>query len=151
MSKELLEDLLIEFDEMGYEPTTLCDTEREIESYRSRLKKALNYFKSIDNANPSEALRVLEEIRTRFSDDSKGNNSWGFKISKQLNTIKQALLKAQEQEKVLEIIFKKSVMIYLLKVCDAVDEYNDWVTTGEQLTEEEFNLLKAYFEKIIQK
>ena len=62
MSKELLEDLLIEFDEMGFEPTTLCDTEREVESFRNRLKQVLNYLKAIDNTKPSEALKELFRI-----------------------------------------------------------------------------------------
>ncbi len=59
MTKELLEDLIIEFDEMGYEPTTLCDSEKEIESFRNRLKQVLNYLKSIDNSSPNEANTYL--------------------------------------------------------------------------------------------
>ena len=60
------------------------------------VQQALLELNSIKEANPSEALKCLEEIRERFSDDSKGNNSWGFKISQELNTIKQYILKTQE-------------------------------------------------------
>ena len=59
-----------------------------------------------------------------------------------INTIKQALIKSQEQEKVLKIIKKKNVMIYALKVSKTVDDYNDLVSTDEQLTQEEFDLIK---------
>lgn len=46
MIKEIIEDLLIEFDEMCFEPTTLCDIEKEIVSFRNRLKQVLDYLKS---------------------------------------------------------------------------------------------------------
>lgn len=147
MSKELLEDLLIEFDEMGFDPTTLCDTKREIDSFRNRLKQVLDYFKSIDNANPSEALELVNELDNclisdmsievddydesnycmsyeyidlngeglQFNDDIKEETIIDFIREKKISTIKQALLKAQEQEKVLSIIKEKEVDISYLK------------------------------------
>jgi len=79
-----------------------CQNIDEVVNCLETIKEALQRLESIDNANPSEALKCLEEIRERFSDDSKGNNSWGFKISQELNTIKQALLKAQEPKQYLK-------------------------------------------------
>ena len=57
-----LEDLIIEFDEMGYEPTTLCENpQREIESFRNRLEqniKALQLVKAKSKKNYNLALVV---------------------------------------------------------------------------------------------
>ena len=63
------------------------------------------------------------------------------------NDIDEMLDKIKEQEKVLKIIIKKNVMIYALKVSKTVDDYNDFVSTDEQLTQEEFDTLKRYCEQ----
>lgn len=94
MSKELLENLLIEFDEMGFEPTILCDSKKEIDSFRNRLKQVLDYFKSIDNANPSKATECLEKIKNSFGCDMAYYN-----LNSEYETVEQALIKAQENEK----------------------------------------------------
>lgn len=102
MSKELLENLLIEFDEMNYEPTILCDTKREVESFGRRLKQVLDYLKAIENTNPSEALKCLRDLKvmcgTRIELDK----------FPEYNIVEQALIKSQEQEKFLDdkLLFK---------------------------------------------
>ena len=71
--------------------------------------------------------------------------------------IREALIKAQEQEKVLEIIKEKNVDILALKDCierelmgnikSALEYYNENYYTlddGLKLTEEEFDLLKRW-------
>lgn len=115
-----------------------------------------NRLEAIDNANPSEALKtleildntispLLEPILAEYEDDLSD------KITANYFALKQALLKAQVQEKVLEIINKKTVGIFQLKCCKNVDEYNDLkFNDNEKLTQEEFELLKRYFEKNIQ-
>ncbi len=45
------------------------------------------------------SLEALEEIRERFSDDAKGNNSWGFNISKHLQIIEKDLKEKEKLEK----------------------------------------------------
>ena len=69
------------------------------------------------------------------------------------NSIKQTLLKAQENEKVLSIINKKSVYIHLLQQCGDVESYNNYFITKYGLdefterlllTQEEFDLLKRW-------
>lgn len=107
-------------------------------------------------AKPSEALECLEWLIKNYI----GNDYYVYE--EELITIKQALIKSQEQEKALKIIFEKRVDINGLKKCIELDlpltdnqrlhKYNhDYMMIGmEQLTEEEFNLLKAYFEKNIQ-
>ena len=151
MNKELLENLLIEFDEMGYEPTILCDTEREIEIFRRRLKQVLDYLKAIDNSNPSEALECIESLRQECKStyfDENGKQWWTTDKNKdyRCNTIKQAFLKAQKQEKVLEIIKVKDVDMYSLRRCETVEEYNIHFAIDEyqELTQEEFDTLKRY-------
>ena len=142
MSKELMENLLIEFDEMCFEPTTLCDNQKEVDSFRNRLKQVLDYLKAIDNVKPSEALEDLKELH-ELAYGSK-ETSWKIDEIRMSSHIKQALLKSQEQEKVLEIIKEKRVDCKSLIECSCVDEYNDiWFDIG--LTQEEFDLLKRYF------
>lgn len=102
--------------------------------YCKYIAKELDRLEQIDNANPSEALECLEKLELLTCDFE-----W---YKDNINTIKQALIKSQEQEKVLKIIKKKNVMIYALKVSKTVDDYNDLVSTDEQLTQEEFDLIK---------
>lgn len=136
------------------------------------VKQALQRLESIDNAKPSEALELLKETKRRYFNFEYGHTQqyidhWKNLI-KTLDIIEQALLKSQEQEKeidrletkclniladniklesILKVIKEKNVMVYALKVSKTVDDYNDLVSTNEQLTEEEFDLLKRYFEQ----
>lgn len=108
-------------------------------------QKMCQRLESIDNSSPSKALESLEDIYT-FSEDTI------YQFEKEYDTIKQALLKSQEQEKVLEIIKKKKINIDLLYASSSVEQYNDelviiygmWFVKDRQLTEEEFDLLKRY-------
>ena len=60
------------------------------------------------------------------------------------NTIKQALLKAQENEKMLEILFEKKVELMSLFLSSSAEQYNNqFVYDRYQLTEEEFAFIKA--------
>ena len=150
MSKELLENLLIEFDEMGFEPTILCDSKKEIDSFRNRLKQVLDYFKSIDNANPSEALKWLEHTGEQWAEQGLNDDVVQYKETQSYREIKQALLKSQEQEKVLEIIKKKNVNVNKLKDMiifekeNALNKYNEKTYLYDKLTQEEFDLLKRW-------
>ena len=60
------------------------------------IEQALERLEAIDNANPSEALNGLEFI-CKILNEKRIDVKWLFK--KDYNTIKQALLKAQEDEK----------------------------------------------------
>ena len=57
------------------------------------LKQALQRLESIDNANPSEAMKCLDTIK---EENCCEDNSIGTIYYDECNTIKQALLKAQE-------------------------------------------------------
>ena len=103
MSKELLGNLLIEFDEMGFEPTILCDSKKEIDSFRNRLKQVLDYFKSIDNANPSEALEKLDKINI-YLNDAYDYKEIKEEVQKDINSIKQTLFNKSQKELAFEKI-----------------------------------------------
>ena len=143
MSKELEE-----FEEMYnwiYCNTgTTYEDDVKLDKIRKNVKSALQRLESIDKANPSEALRKLDDISylvLNEIDDLKNKELW----KSYFNTIKNYILKAQENEKVLSIIKEKNVDIYELQECKNVEQYNKkcdyW---GIQLTEEEFDLLKRW-------
>jgi hypothetical protein len=95
MSKELetLEKLK---EHLKYERIdNLSNTE-----YYDILNQALHRLESIDNAEPSEALECLEEIGFAPLNECCGSpyTRISNEYEEDYNTIKQALLKAQEQE-----------------------------------------------------
>ena len=108
------------------------------------INQALQRLEQIDNANPSEALECLERVNVHL--ETKLDRSiW----NEQHNTIKQALLKAQEQDEVPEVIKEKKVDFSYLEKCDSVVEYNLYISNYDNnywkkqpLTQDEFNLLK---------
>ena len=80
-----------------------------------KIKQALERLEAIDNANPSEALESLEEIR----DFRYGKEKLLVCQTQMYTTIKQALLKAQEPKKYLkwedlEFSIEKQMMAVLL-------------------------------------
>ena len=108
--------------------------------------KDLERLETIDNANPSEAMESLERIDKEYATIENED----FKIC--FNTIKQTLLKAQEQEKILSVILKKRIDLesfFSTFVKDDLDyKYYEkyYGTYGlEKLTQEEFNTLKEVF------
>lgn len=149
MSKECIQAKPEDIVELLYEvydvPSGICE----------HIKNMVQRLESTDNANPSEALECLKQIE----DVIETKIGLGVVNTYLINIIKQALIKAQEQEKVLEIIFEKNVNVYYFK-----DELAFWNLSYEyyinnfssfhngpaikMLDEEEFELLKQYFEKI---
>lgn len=101
------------------------------------IKKALQRLEAIDNANFDEALEDLKELHKLAYDI----DVWKIEDIVQSLHIKQALIKAKEQEKVLSIIFEKEVDIYVLRVASSLEHYNN-VQDLKKLTQEEFDLLK---------
>lgn len=164
LEKEYLEDLDHYDEGMGIHST----------SYR-QCKERLIRLAKIDNAKPSEALECLEERYdfliadndTTYSNSYENETEYNRRketIYKQYNTIKQALIKAQEQEKeidrlddqcldvlgdnirlkkILDIIKEKNVDIHWIKKCKTLNEYNNMLNSLElAITQEEFDNLK---------
>ena len=66
-----------------------------------------------------------------------------FAINLTYQDIKEII--ADRTLEAIRIINEKNVMIYALKALDSLDDYNSLVSTSEQLTPEEFTLLKEIF------
>lgn len=134
------------------------------------VKKAILELKAIKEANPSEAFEILENISKEeclFKDRStiymggeKVNSfTWKHTIGehfKGIKDIEQALLKAQENVKILSVIKEKHLFEATHKyIVDYSKDYNTYCKLFEsykldeanKLIENEFNLLKTYFEK----
>jgi len=97
MSKEYLEALKrMEYfvnEEMGIKTFKQSGWHIEGTDDYELVKEALQRLESIDNANPSEALKCLERIKAYFLNKTKEIDF------QDLRDIEQALIKAQEQEK----------------------------------------------------
>ena len=140
-----------------------------VQKYFDIIEPALQRLEAIDNAKPNEALECLKrlDITIRYSTiDDEGHSlkeprKMINSFDEEFTTIKKALIKAQEQEKVIKIVFEKRVDIpYLYELFEcikqgkdtiesALKQYNDSVKNGvnaHQLTQEEFDLLKRYFD-----
>lgn len=111
------------------------------------IKETLQRLETIDNSNPSEALEYLEDLRDYLLRDRVNISS-----TKNYNIIKNYILKAQEQEKVLKIIKEKGVDVGYLQTCKTLKEYNsscwdDEEDFNKRLTQEEFDLLKRWIDE----
>ena len=94
-----------------------------------------------------EALESIKSILYWYYDCNSINKD--CRKQKEFDTIKQALLKAQEQEKVLEVIRKRHIDILDVEIyktykhyCRAIEDSGlrkDW-----WLTQEEYELLKRW-------
>lgn len=164
MSRELEAlERLIEYRRIDVESVERDDG-TSYENDISIIEKALQRLEAIDNANPSEALKYLENMIDTFLVENKNKiefnkvNNYDCELleerRKDLESYKQALIKAQEQGKVLEILFKKQVDLGWLWYCihecvNSLNEYNKKMPIEKfKLTQEEFNLLKKVEEDI---
>lgn len=92
----------------------------ETDKYYNYLKE---YLEAIDNAKPSEALKGLKHIKNYYVPEPCSTTTYDY-----LEIIEQALIKSQEQEKVLEIIKEKCLRddnLYYVRFCINYDEYKE--------------------------
>ncbi len=102
-----------------------------------------NDYDDVDNSNTSEAMKQVKFFKSQDFYDEIGQH-YGL-INERCKVIEDALIKAQEQEKVLKIIFEKNVNIIILKLAENVDEYNERMLANSlMLTQEEFDLIRRY-------
>ena len=126
---------------------------REIEKSYNLIKQALKRLEAIDNAKPSKALKCLKEIHFFVNGSRIDGEKYEQKLQ-EINTIKQVIIKAQEQEKVLEIINGKNVDIRRFKFIwnsiltkeEKLKEYNSAQREQDKISQEEFELLKRWKE-----
>jgi len=118
MNKELVEIksiIAIHFGALGF----LNPSENEqILKDRDKVLNYLSRFEPIDNVNPSEALEIVRKYES-----SNYLDVWHPKFVKGLQTVEQALLKAQEQEKENEIL-KEIIKTLFDKGCP-LHQYTD--------------------------
>ena len=127
---------------------------------KNMAQEIVNLYEQYKKSKPSEALDKLEECANGMKDLPKSNwidladneaeldlkiMDWVETIKFELFKGKQALQKAQEQEKVLNVIKKKNVDVRILDISPTCEIYNEQVLNCQQLTKEEFNLLKRHF------
>ena len=127
------------------------------------IEQALERLEAIDNANPSEALEKLEMLSDcAVAMEEAPSSNWieyaeteaelDLKLHFAYLDIKQSLIKSQEQEKVLEILFEKNVDIIMIRMSETLDKYNRMIYKDnfnrKELTQEEFDLLKRYCNEI---
>jgi len=102
------------------------------------IKQALKRLESIDNANPSEALECLEKIIDNLDDYAD------FEIKQEANeyidTIKQALLKAEQDKKKLNKIEKLTNLFYSERR-KIGQEYVKWCKENNTLFNDETNMI----------
>jgi hypothetical protein len=79
-----------------------------------------------------------------FHDDIKEEKMIDFIREKKIATIKNYILKAQEQEKVLKIMKDKWVNVAVLIHSKTSEEYNNNAHTSYNLTQEDFELLMRW-------
>jgi len=122
-----------------------------LEGVIAGMKKCYQRLEAIDNANPSEALKGLKHIKKYYVPEPCTATTYDY-----LEIIEQALLKAQETEKVFEIIKVKPIesgiaIEQIKKQRDLTySQYKKAIVELSEaylLTEEEFNLLKKHFLK----
>ncbi len=172
MSKEYLEAFKNLKQELYYSPNQIPD----IDKWHEIIDEALQRLEAIDNSNLSEVSFIwLNQRIIRLEDDlqhyimvekDKALASITEKELNHLTAIKQALLKAQEQEKVLSIIKKKCLYndnLNYVAVCINYDMYKEKMSKKHDtvvvktnwndkvlldclklLTQEEFELLKRW-------
>jgi len=145
MSKEL--DALEELRDFRYGKNKLlvCQT-----AMYKIIKDALQRLEKIDSAKFSDALERFDyignDIEFAYDDDYVS-----YDYTDDVEYIKNTLIKAQEQEKALKVIFEKNVDILELRFLIehhndrmALKLYNRQYKEEWQLTQEEFILLKRY-------
>lgn len=121
----------------------LISNMKKANEYLDTIKQALinykNITKQIEEADYKSAIVLLVKVKDNL-------DSYTY------NTILDALLKAQEQDKkkatCWDIVFKKNIDMLLIKKYDNVSDYNSavWLSGREKLTEEEFNTLNEVLE-----
>ena len=150
MTKEYLETLEKLKEHLKYEwIDNLSNTE-----YYDILEQALQRLEAIDNAKPSKAMDRLEYI-CKILNEKRIDIKWLFKND--YNTIKQALLKAQNQEKELEVLqilktkqvdinFFKTLIPYNKTIEKLQSAYNISFVQWAKLTLDETKIIKEWLE-----
>lgn len=113
----------------------------KIIEFRDRIYKKIERLEAIENAKPSNVMECLKRVWNDI------NNQNDFRQDfKDLTIVENYILKAQEQEKVLKVIFEKNVDVdflkHVFKFNQKLEEYNNFVEEYQKLSQEEFDLFQ---------
>ncbi len=153
MSKEYLEALQFIVNEALFSEFTK-ETNIKVRECNDIVRQALKRLESIDNANPSEALKKYETIYDLALAYCEEHNPEIIRsvLETRNDTIKQALLKAQEKhlkDKAFELIILKNVDVNEIRPNATAEAYNSKIPYYRQsLTEEEFRFLKEMVHRL---
>ena len=109
---------------------------KEIKEYYDIIKKDLERLEQIDNANPSEALEKTILLASELG-TSKDIKFAETRFPKMISTIKQALLKAQKQDKILDILrpyFSGAIFPSAINFNFSVEDWKpieEWLNNGK--------------------
>lgn len=166
MTKEYLEAFKNLKQELYYSPSQIPN----IDKWHETIEEALQRLEQIDNIKPSEALKCLEYIgETCYVEAGDAEEDCILYAKNYIgyDTIKQALIKSQQQEKFVDIIKRKGLFISakeLIRI-ETYEDYKgiiserklqqelflhiiptliDWNNLDDTMyyTEEEFNIVK---------
>lgn len=147
MSKEYLEAFKNLKQELYYSPNQIPD----IDKWHETIEQALERLEAIDNANSNEALKCLEYIGEACyieAGDAEEDCTLYAKNYIGYDTIKNYILKAQEDKKLLKVIDEKNVDILDIRKSKTVDDYNTAISYSnlnrKELIQEEFDTLKEW-------
>lgn len=118
-SKEALKHIKEELKTQWYDDCYCFEDEDE--EAIEKIEKDLERLEQIDNANPSEALECLKNLEKEKEFDVVSQNfDYHYLLSEEaLEQVKQALLKAQEQDKILEIL-KDNANLYVSEIWEEI-------------------------------
>ena len=127
----------------------------KVKNAHKTVEEALKRLEALDNAEPSEALKCLEYIKSQ-SPICYDNDGKFYVFEKEFDTIKQALLQGQKEHRALEIIKNKpqaELSCIQLGEIKTYEEYLEYTSVWELdlygymlYEEEEFDLLKEVLE-----
>lgn len=149
--EELKNIVAVHFGALGF----LNPSENEqILKDRDKVLNALNELKAIEESNPSEAMECSLKLYKMVESAGNGN---GFNLNeawKYHNTIKQYILKAQEQEKENARAFGKDIINLNKTLKQTIDEpilyasrYGNKYIVPQELFEKQCNVLSVIKEK----
>lgn len=138
MSKEYTQALDDLFGLVTFQKSLTKEQFRRAQKHFEILESALQRLEAIDNANPSEALKCLEEIKSYFD--------WGFMkeakkaFTPNLETIKQALQRLES----IDNANPSEALECLEKLSKSMPQYDSWIKYIDTIKEA---LLKAEQDK----
>ena len=130
-SKEALENIVIDFDNMGMICSNLC--------YEEFYCKDL-HFKEIFKTEYESILRDLErleKLEKEYKEARKSIKSWNENGG-------ELLRENVRLKKVIEIMADKKVSKFWIIMSESVDRYNAVMGKNYILTQQEYDLLKEY-------